>query len=144
MNINNIMCKNVDSKIFWIRNILQNSLRYRTWKKNFDTRDTVTVNIWWSYHFAQTDYILYMKFRNCSNNFACSTFLLNMKIEGKTKMNLYKRGYKSAIKPCLFIIYENYGNKIREIMSSLGKLRFTSLHYIWTSDYVTQRRHHLF
>ena len=24
-----------------------------------------------------------MKFRNCSNNFACPTFLLNMKIEGE-------------------------------------------------------------
>ena len=138
------MCKKCRFKSFLNNKYFAEFLALQNMEGKFDTRDTVTVNIWWSYHFAKTDYILYMKFRNCSNNFACPTFLLNMKIEGKMKMNLYKRGYKSAIKPCLFIIYENYGNKIREIMSSLGKLRFTSLHYIWTSDYVTQRRHHLF
>ena len=67
-----------------------------------------------------------------------------MKIEGDDENESLEEGYESAIKSCLFIIYENYGNKIREIMSSLGKLRFTSLHYIQTSDFVTHRRRHLF
>ena len=53
-----------------------------------------------------------------------------MKIEGDDENESLEEGYESAIKSCLFIIYENYGNKMKEIMSSLGKLRFTSLHYI--------------